>query len=149
MPTIFTLPWQWTGAARAARPDHAIIFASRFDARGLHAGWTLFTGGIRLRQAVLAAPGALGVSVRAHPIAGRYYTLSLWRDEASLLDFARSAEHRAVVKRIARLGPVSGVLLARDAASTRPRWGRTLRWLATASPGPYRREPAEAQPSAR
>jgi hypothetical protein len=139
MPTIFTLPWRWT---RAARPDHAIIFASRFDARGLQAGLLLFTGGIRLRRAVLANPAALGVSVRAHPLTGRYYTLSMWQDEASLLAFARGQEHQAIAARLAGLGPVRGVLIARDAASTRPHWDDTLRWLATATPGPYRREPA-------
>ena len=146
MPTILILPWQWT---RAVRPELAVTFASRLDARGLRAAWILFTGGIRMRRAVLANPAALGVSVRAHPLAGRYYTLSMWPDEASLLAFSRSAEHRAAASRIARLGSVSGVLIARDTGSSRPRWADTLRWLATAEPGPYRRESASAQARAR
>jgi hypothetical protein len=135
MPTLFTLPWRWS---QAARPERAVIFVSRFDAKGLKARWVLFAAGIRMRRAVLASPGALGVSLRAHPVAGCYYTLSMWREEADLLSFAHSADHREAVRRISELGPVSGVLTSRHDDCVRPRWRDILGWVNTADPGPYR-----------
>jgi hypothetical protein len=139
MPTMFTLPWRWT---KTARPERPIVFASRFDAKGLKARWVLFAAGIRMRRAVLASPGALGVSLRAHPLAGRYYTLSMWEDEASLIAFAHRRDHLAAVRRISELGPVSGILISREAGALRPRWGDSLRWMSSAEPGPYRMAPS-------
>jgi hypothetical protein len=139
MPTMFTLPWRWT---KTARPERPIVFASRFDAKGLKARWVLFAAGIRVRRAVLASPGALGVSVRAHPLAGRYYTLSMWQDEATLLAFAHGRDHRAAVRRISELGPVSGILISREDDGWRPRWGEILPWVSSAEPGPYRMAPS-------
>jgi hypothetical protein len=137
---MLTLPWRWTPQPR---PERAVVFASRFDGAGPRAGWRLFAGGLRLRRAVLSSPGALGVGLRAHPLKGRYYTLSMWTDEASLLAFARSGEHQRAVAGIRQLGPVQGVLLSRHGSVERPRWRATLQWLATAEPGPYRSEPVD------
>lgn len=141
MPTMFILPWRWT---KAARGERGVVFASRFDAKGLKARWVLFAAGMQLRRAVLASPGALGVSLRAHPIAGRYYTLSMWQDEESLLAFAHGGDHRAAVKRISQLGPVSGTLISREDDCSRPRWREILRWVASAEPGPYRMTPTNS-----
>jgi hypothetical protein len=137
VPTVFTLPWRWS---QAERPKEVVLFASRFDAVGLRARWVLFIAGIRLRHAVLHSPGALGVSLCAHPIAGRYYTLSMWEDEVSLVAFAHSETHRAAARATTELGPVHGVLISREADNRRPRWRETRRWISTAKPGPYRNE---------
>jgi hypothetical protein len=135
VPTIFTIPWRWT---RQPRPQTAVLFASRFDGTGPRVGIRLFTGGVWLWLAVLRAPGALGAAVRACPLAGRYYTVSLWRDEASLRAFAHARAHRDAVRGLAGRAPFSGVLVATPADPRhRPRWRETLRWLATVEPGPY------------
>jgi hypothetical protein len=135
MPTMFILPWRWTAEPRS---EHTLVFASRFDGTGPRRGWRLFLGGIRLRRAALRSPGALGVGLRAHPLKGRYYTLSMWKDEESLKAFARGDDHRAAVRHVNELGPVSGVLLAKEADALRPRWADTLRWVDGAEPAPYR-----------
>jgi heme-degrading monooxygenase HmoA len=134
---MLNLPWRWT---RAARPERAVVFASYFEARGLKDRWVLFAAGIGLRRYVLASPGALGVSLRTHLLAGRFYTMSMWQDEASLMAFAHSDDHKSAVRRISEIGPVRGVLISREAEVTRPRWGETLRWVALSEPGPYRME---------
>lgn len=139
MPTMFTLPWRWTPRPR---PAQVVVFASRFDDTGPRAGWRLFWGGIRLRRVVLRSPGALGVSLRAHPLKGRYYTLSMWDDEAALLKFARDDAHRSAVQSITEIGPVQGVLLSCKADNRRPRWTETLRWIDGSEPGPYRKDDA-------
>ena len=143
MPTMFTLPWRGT---KAVRPERSVVFASRFDAKGFRPRWTLFVAGIRLRRAVLASPGALGVSLRAHLIAGRFYTLSMWRDETSLLAFAHGRRHQAAVRGISELGPVSGILISREDDGTRPRWSDVLQWVASTEPGPYRMAPTRGLP---
>lgn len=135
MLTMLVLPWRRTDERR---PETALLFASRFDSTGLRQGWALFTGGIRLRRAVLHAPGALAVSVRAHPFSGRYYTVSLWKDQESLLAFAHDPAHRNAAAGLADFGPAQGVLVSRDADSRqRPAWRDTMRWLAALDPGPY------------
>jgi len=139
MPTMFVLPWRWSAGPRPAR---ALVFASRFDGTGLRRGWRLLTGGVMLSQAVLGAPGALGVSVRAYPIQGRYYTLSMWRDQESLMAFAHGPAHRRAVRGVAELGPVQGILVSRDAdPRQRPTWRDTMRWVTALDTGPYRHQP--------
>jgi hypothetical protein len=132
MPTMLVLPWRRTAEPR---PENAVLFASRFDSTGPRQGWRLLTGGMRLYVAVLRAPGALGASLRAHPLSGRYYTVSMWKDQESLLAFARGAAHRNAVARMSKLGPPSGVLASRPADGQRPAWQDTIRWLATLETG--------------
>lgn len=139
MPTIFTLPWRWT---TRPRPAQTVVFASRFDAVGLRARWILFWGGIRMRRAVVASPGSLGVSLRANPFKGRFYTLSQWSDEQSVQSFAHGVDHTSAVRAIRETGPVSGVLISRPAGAERPKWRETIRWVDAAEPGPYRSEPS-------
>jgi hypothetical protein len=143
MPTMFIIPWRRT---RAPRPEHAVIFGSRFDGAGIRSGWLLFIGGLRLRRAVLRAPGALGVTVRAHALQGRYYTLSMWQDADSLLAFAHGPAHQAMVRRLAEISPTQGLLISRDIEPPqRPNWRDTMSWLATIEPGPYRHQDADRQ----
>jgi hypothetical protein len=138
MPTMLVLPWRWSGAPR---PRTALVFASRFDGAGFRQGCRLLIGGIRLRRAVLGSRGALGVSVRAHPLQGRYYTLSMWQDQDSLMAFAHGPAHRRAVRGVAELGPVRGVLVSRDAdPQQRPTWRDTTRWLTALDTGPYRHQ---------
>ena len=141
MPTMFVIPWRWTSAPR---PDRAIVFCSRFDARGLRDRRLLFAAGMQLRRTVLASPGALGVGMRSHLLAGQFFTISMWQDEASLMDFARSREHRSAVRELAQLGPVTGVLVSWDASNSRPRWRDIARKVADTAPGPYHRATATA-----
>ena len=109
MPTMLVLPWCWSGAPR---PPEALVFASRLDGTGFRRGWRLLIGGMRLYLAVLGAPGALGVSVRAHPIQGRYYTLSMWRDQESLMSFAHGPAHRRAVRGVATRPGAGGAGIA-------------------------------------
>jgi hypothetical protein len=144
MLSMFMLPWRWT---REPRPRQALVFASRFDAAGVRSGWLLFAGGLRQRRAVLRAPGALGVSLYAQPLRGRYQTLSMWRDEKSLLAFAHGQAHQGLARRLAQLDPRQGVLVWRNVDPARhPTWRDTKRWLATAEPGPYHRQDLDGQP---
>ncbi len=54
-------------------------------------------------KAVLATmpdqPGLIGYSVRFELLGNRAWTMSAWKDEASMRAFVRSPEHRAAVRR--------------------------------------------------
>jgi hypothetical protein len=142
MPTVLTLPWRWTSQTR---PERVLLFASRFDASGLRGRWRLLVGGMRLRNAVLSSRDALGVSLRTQPFAGRFYTLSMWRDESSLLAFAHDEAHRSAVRSVSRLGTVSGVLVSREAEPVKPCWREVVAWVDDAEPGSYHRVDASAR----
>jgi len=43
------------------------------------------------------SPGALGVSLRAQPVKGTFWTLSAWTDRDALSHFARAEPHRTVI----------------------------------------------------
>ena len=139
MPTIFTLPWRWTPGPR---PERVLLFATRFDAVGIKDRWRLLMGGMKLRSAVMGSPGALGVGMRAYLVAGRFYTLSIWTDEQSLLAFAAGEEHRRAVRSMSDLGPVNGVLLSRETTCARPRWRDMSGWVDASEPGCYHRDAA-------
>jgi hypothetical protein len=78
---------------------------------------------MRVRRALLASPGALGVSLIAHPLRGEFWTLSGWTDRRALDGFVRSPEHRAAMR---ALGPAMAdatfVFWPHDAAAQPPTW---------------------------
>jgi heme-degrading monooxygenase HmoA len=134
--SIFKLPW--IGRRRATQ-GQVLVFASRFDGRGVRSSWALFTGGMRIWRTALRSPGVLGASLWAKPIRGSYYTLSAWESEEALRAFARSAAHRRGVKVLRAAGAVDGVLISwwEDADTWRPRWKDALRRAHASTPGPY------------
>ena len=84
--------------------------------------------------------------MRGHPVSGQYYSVSLWKDQQSLLAFAHHRAHTQAVAGMAELGPARGVLASRDAnPRQRPTWRDTRRWLATLDPvGRYQHHPGPA-----
>lgn len=62
-------------------------------------------GVMAVRKQLATTPGLVGYSLRARPAAKRYWTLSVWTDEAALGDFVRAAPHVALMS---SLRPVMG-----------------------------------------
>ena len=130
-------PWQWRAKPTGER---MLVFASRFDGRGQRFARTLLSGGGRVRKQVLASPGALGVSIYARPLRGKYYTLSAWADEESLRAFARSGgPHAEAIRELRNRGAVTGVLISwwQPASAGAPTWDDALRRIEASPPGPY------------
>lgn len=100
----------------------AVVMASRFVVRSRwrHAV-PMLRNALKVRRALLATPGALGVSLDAHPLRGEYWTLSGWTDRAALDAFVRTPVHHAAMR---ALGPAMAdatfVFWAQDAAA--PTW---------------------------
>jgi heme-degrading monooxygenase HmoA len=58
-----------------------------------------FANAMRIWRQARRSPGLLGVSLRAHPVSGVFWTLSAWTDEAALREFARTDPHRTIMKK--------------------------------------------------
>ena len=91
------LPWVTVGPAD---PDHeVVVMASRFRLRSpLDVPGFLFAA-LRIRRQVRRAPHALGVALDARPLSRTFYTLSAWRDRASIAAMVGVDPHRRVMKR--------------------------------------------------
>jgi hypothetical protein len=60
---------------------------------------------IAIRSQLARAEGLVGYSLRAEPLGHRYWTLSIWRDEAALTRFMESVPHVEIMR---KLGPEMG-----------------------------------------
>ncbi len=78
------------------------VMASHFVLTSARHTVTMLRSALAVRRAVLAAPGALGVSLVARPLRREYFTLSAWTDRAALDAFVGNPRHREAMR---RLGP--------------------------------------------
>jgi heme-degrading monooxygenase HmoA len=53
-----------------------------------------------VRRQLAAADGLIGYSLWAKPVAKRYWTLSVWRDEAALVSFMRTTLHAEIMTKL-------------------------------------------------
>jgi quinol monooxygenase YgiN len=56
---------------------------------------------VRIRRQLRASSGLIGYSLRAQLAAKRFWTLSVWEDEAALQEFVRAPPHVAIMKALA------------------------------------------------
>ena len=89
------LPWSTSGQTA----DTAFVMGSRFELNSAWRSPAFLLHALRIWRQARRSPGLLGVSLRAHPVAGVYWTLSAWTDEAALRAFARTDPHRTIMKR--------------------------------------------------
>lgn len=89
-------PWTTTSVPR---PDsEVVVLATVLTLPRKRDGFWLLRASLLVRRALLASPGALAVSLQAHPWRGEYLTLSVWRDDAAVRSFVGSEPHRSVMK---------------------------------------------------
>ena len=78
------------------------VMASRFVLTSARHTAAMLSHALRIRRAMLRAPGAVGVSLIARPLRREYWTLSAWADQAALDAFVATPQHREAMR---RLGP--------------------------------------------
>jgi len=93
------LPWQ--SHSRAAPERDYVALLSYLP---LSSGWRLpsfllYTA--RIRRQLRTSTGLIGYSLRAQLGAKRFWTLSVWEDEAALQAFVAAAPHAAVMSALA------------------------------------------------
>ncbi len=92
-----TLPWISVTSQQSAVP--VVVMASRLQVTSLLQVPRFLLDAFRVRRQALRAPGALGVSLVAHPLRREFYTLSAWRDRDAITEFVRSEPHKSVMSR--------------------------------------------------
>ncbi|WP_261559797.1 DUF3291 domain-containing protein [Frankia tisae] len=137
MPTI---PWtippdRKPGAAHTSGTnpaDGAIeVMASHFVLTSTRHTVAMLRSAMAVRRAVLAAPGALGVSLVARPLRREYWTLSAWTDRAALDAFVGDPRHREAMRRLGPAMARSRFVFWRPRASAgAPTWAQAHEHLA-------------------
>lgn len=92
-----TLPW--TAPREPAPGSDAVVLGSYLELRSFRDVPGFLLAALRVRRQVLRSPGALGVSLIAHPTRKVFRTLSAWADQGALDDFVQQEPHRSVMAR--------------------------------------------------
>ncbi len=135
--SLFRLPW--LGRPRAKSDAPVLVFVSRFDSRNPLSALALLFYGMSIWVYAARSRGAVGASLWAKPLRGKYYTMSAWESEDALREFSRSKVHRAGVKALRRVGKVDGVLISwwEDGTAWKPRWKNAMHRADASPTGPY------------
>jgi quinol monooxygenase YgiN len=125
-----TIPWAIPTAVRVAdsaaiaggNASLAVAMASRFVLTSRRHTAAMLRHALRVRRAALASPGALGVSLVAHPLRGEYWTLSAWVDRPALDAFVRNPVHRAAMAALRPAMADSAFVFWDQDTATQPAW---------------------------
>ena len=83
------MPWQAFAVPDA--DSEYLVLVSLLPLRSLGATFRLFRDMRAIRGQLARADGLIGYSLSAKPFARRYWTLSVWRDEAALEEYIRNS----------------------------------------------------------
>jgi hypothetical protein len=104
MPTIPWMPGKTSSRARPATgAGEAVIMASKLEVRSLLSVPRFFLLSMVVWRQVRAAPGALGVSLRAEPMKRTFWTLSAWESRSALQTFSDTDPHSRIVARLRKV----------------------------------------------
>jgi heme-degrading monooxygenase HmoA len=87
------------GSETGTADESVVVQVSRLELGHLRSVPGFLIAALRLRRDVLRADGALGVSLRAHPLRRTFWTLSAWTGPDAIAAFTRSDAHRDVMVR--------------------------------------------------
>ena len=92
-----TLPW--TATHRADNVTNVVVMASTLRLKSFRKVPGFLLAAMKVRRQVLAAPGAVGVSLKTRLPRKTFYTLSSWQSQSALDDFVRGEPHRSTMSR--------------------------------------------------
>ena len=90
----------WATINRASAGHDAQVMASRFRLTSAWRSPQFLVYSLRILRQARSSQGILGVSLRAYPLRGVFWTLSAWNDEAALRAFAGADPHRTLIGKI-------------------------------------------------
>jgi len=90
-----TLPWVETDATS---DGEVVVMATRLDLASLGTVLGFFRASMAIRKQARTSPGALGISLVAHPMKKRFLTLTAWSDREALNRFVATPPHRDAMK---------------------------------------------------
>jgi hypothetical protein len=90
----------WTAVDQPGAGPDVQVMGSRFELKTAWRSPQFFVYSVRLWRQARRSPGILGVSLRAQPLAGVFWTLSAWTSREALTSFAGTDPHATAMKRI-------------------------------------------------
>jgi quinol monooxygenase YgiN len=95
---IPALPWK-----AMATPDgdsEYVVMASLLPLRRFRATFRFLSYVRAVRRQLRGADGLIGYSLWAKPLARRYWTLSVWKDQSALAAFMRDSPHAQIMVKL-------------------------------------------------
>jgi quinol monooxygenase YgiN len=121
----------WTARAEMEPGTGYLVMASHLPLKRIAATVRFFRAVSAVRKQLAGAEGLIGYTLRAKPLAGDYWTLSVWKDDAALRQFMRTTPHVQVMTSLKPfMGPTKFVTWTATAADGRPGMAAALERLA-------------------
>jgi len=121
----------WTAAGDMEPGREYVVMASHLPLRRLTSTLRFFRAVAAIRKQLRSAEGLVGYTLRARPLARKYWTLSVWDDRATLAQFMRTPPHVGIMSSLKPLmAPTRFVQWQVTAAEGRPSWSDALERLA-------------------
>jgi len=93
------IPWKMAEASVAG--NRYLAFISYLPLKHFRAIPNFFRFTSEIRRQLRTAPGLIGYSLDARPLARTFWTLSVWRDQQSLSDFVAAVPHSRIMQSLA------------------------------------------------
>ena len=123
----------WTSRSHMEPGHEYLVMASHLRLERITSTVRFFRGVSAVRRQLAGADGLVGYTLRAKPFARDYWTLSVWKDQASLRGFMRTPPHAQLMSSLRPLmGPTKFVQWNITAADGRPSFAGALEHLASA-----------------
>lgn len=90
----------WIAKEQPDAGPAAVVMGSKFELSSAVRSPVFLLHSLRLWRQARRSAGIMGVSLRAQPVKGTFWTLSAWTDRQALAAFARTDPHAAAMKRI-------------------------------------------------
>ena len=121
----------WTAAGEMEPGREYVVMASHLPLRSLTSTVRFFRAVAAIRKQLRSAEGLVGYTLRAKPLARKYWTLSVWNDRDALAQFMRTPPHIGIMSSLKPLmAPTRFVQWQITAAEGRPSWSDALERLA-------------------
>ena len=122
------LPWT-TRAPMEPGTDY-LVMASHLPLKRITSTIRFFRGVAAIRKQLATAPGLVGYTLRAQPLARDYWTLSVWQDGKALREFMRTPPHAGLMTSLRPfMGPTKFTTWKITAADGRPSMAGALQRL--------------------
>jgi quinol monooxygenase YgiN len=110
-----------------------LVMASHLPLHRLSSTVRFFRAVSAVRKQLATARGLVDYTLRAKPLSRRYWTLSVWEDEAALQEFLRQRPHADVMSSLRPLmDPTTFVRWTITLADGRPTWPQAMDRLGSA-----------------
>ena len=121
----------WTAAGDMEPGREYVVMASHLPLRRLTSTLRFFRAVAAIRKQLRSAEGLVGYTLRAKPLARKYWTLSVWNDRDALAQFMRTPPHIGIMSSLKPLmAPTRFVQWQITAGDGRPSWSDALERLA-------------------